>query len=180
MRTFVAVEISNQDVINKIEKLQSQIKISAKPIDVKNIHFTLQFLGEITESEMEQIQKALKSIEFESFMIQFKGIGAFPKPKFPRVVWIGTDEIGGEKLKKLADQVGNVLSPLGFKKDKPFKPHMTIFRIKKKIGDISKDLEGFEDVSFGSQHITQLKFKKSILNPDGPVYSDLMEVNAIK
>ncbi|MDX1533330.1 MAG: RNA 2',3'-cyclic phosphodiesterase, partial [Nitrosopumilaceae archaeon] len=107
MRTFVAVEITDQDVINKIEKLQSQIRINAKPVDVKNIHFTLQFLGEITESNMEEIQKALKSIEFESFMLEFRGIGAFPKPKFPRVVWVGTDENGGEQLRKLSEQVEN-------------------------------------------------------------------------
>ena len=180
MRTFVAVEITDQGVINKIEKLQSQIRINAKPVDVKNIHFTLQFLGEITESNMEEIQKALKSIEFESFMLEFRGIGAFPKPKFPRVVWVGTDENGGEQLRKLSEQVENALSPLGFKKDKAFKPHVTIFRIKKKVGDISKDLESFENMSYGSQKITQIKFKKSILTPNGPVYSDLMEVNAIK
>ena len=180
MRTFVAVEITNDVVLKEIGKIQKSLKIKAKPVNVKNMHFTLEFLGEITESMNEDVQKALKSIVFEPFMLSFRGIGAFPKPKFPRVVWIGTDDAGGNKLKELASKVENALSPLGFKSDKPFKPHVTIFRIKSKIGDITKDLERFQNVELGSQKVTQIKFKKSTLNSNGPIYSDLLEVNAIQ
>ena len=178
MRTFVAVEITNDVILKEIEKIQKSLMIKAKPIDVKNLHFTLEFLGEITESINEDVQKALKSIDFEPFTLSFRGIGAFPKPKFPRVIWIGTDDIGGNKLKELACKVEDALSPLGFKSDKPFKPHVTIFRIKSKIGDITKDLERFQNIELGSQQVSQIKFKKSVLTSDGPVYSDLLEVNA--
>ena len=67
-----------------------------------------------------------------------KEIGAFPKLKFPRVIWIGTDENGGNMLIQLSKKVEKVLEPLGFCSDKPFKPHITVFRIKKKIGDMTK------------------------------------------
>ena len=33
------------------------------------------------------------------------------------------------------------LKPLGLVSDKPFKPHLTVFRIKKKIGDITEELK---------------------------------------
>ena len=180
MRTFVAVEISSESILEEIKKIQTGLRINAKPVETKNVHFTLLFLGEINESKSEAIQKALSSIEFESFMLSFRGIGAFPKPKFPRVIWIGTDDIGGAKLKELANKVENALSPLGFKSDKPFKPHVTIFRIKSKIGDITKDLEKFQNVELGMEHISQIKFKKSVLTSTGPVYSDLLEINAIQ
>lgn len=180
MRTFVAVEITNEAILDEIKKIQNELKIRAKPVNVKNMHFTLEFLGEITESMSDDVQKALKSIVFEPFTLSFRGIGAFPKPKFPRVVWIGTDDLGGGKLKELASKVEDSLTPLGFKSDKPFKPHVTIFRIKSKIGDITKDLKRFENVELGSQQVTKIKFKKSILTPDGPVYSDLLEVVATK
>ena len=49
MRTFVAIEISNNQVIESIKKFQSEIKINAKPVEPTNFHFTLQFLGEISE-----------------------------------------------------------------------------------------------------------------------------------
>ena len=45
MRTFVAVEISNDDVIHSIKKIQDKININAKAIDSESLHFTLQFLG---------------------------------------------------------------------------------------------------------------------------------------
>ena len=70
------------------------------------------------------------------------------------------------------------LAPLGFKSDKPFKPHLTIFRVKNKIGDISKKIERFKETNLGKDVISELKFKQSILTPNGPIYSDLKVVNA--
>jgi 2'-5' RNA ligase len=178
MRAFVAVEISNEEVINSITKVQSKINIEAKPVKPQNLHFTLQFLGEISDDVSQKIKQALKTIEFSTFKINFKGLGAFPKIKFPRVVWIGTDEVGGNALADLAKNVENVLTPLGFISDKPFKSHITVFRIKNKIGDISKELEKYEKYDFGSQEISKIKLKQSVLTPQGPVYSDLEEIKA--
>lgn len=180
MRTFVAIEISNNQVIESIKKFQSDININAKPVEPTNFHFTLQFLGEISEDVSQKIIQALQTIEFSSFSVNLKGIGAFPKAKFPRVVWIGTDDEGGNLLVQLAKKVENALQPLGFFSDKPFKPHLTVFRIKKKIGDITKELEKQRIVDFGVQKVTEIKFKKSELTSNGPIYSDLEEVKALK
>ena len=179
MRAFVAVEISNKEIINSITKFQSEINIKAKPVEPQNLHFTLQFLGEVSEEISQKIKQALKTIKFSTFKVNFKGIGAFPKMKFPRVIWIGTDDVGGNALVDLAKKVENVLSPLGFTSDKPFKSHITIFRIKNKIGDISRELEKFETFEFGSQEISNIKLKQSVLTPQGPLYSDLEEIKAI-
>jgi 2'-5' RNA ligase len=178
MRAFVAVEITNDDLINSIAKLQSEINIKAKPVELQNLHFTLQFLGEISEEISQKIKQALKTIEFSTFRVNFIGIGAFPKIKFPRVIWIGTDEKGADALIDLAKKVENVLSPLGFIPDKPFKSHITIFRIKNKVGDISKEMQKFENFEFGSQKVSKLKLKQSVLTPQGPLYSDLEEIKA--
>jgi len=180
MRVFVAIEISNKEVINSIKKIQDKINIDAKPVETKNFHFTLQFLGEISEEIKHKIIQALHTIEFSSFSITLKGVGAFPKLKFPRVIWIGTDENGGNMLIQLSKKVEKVMEPLGFFSDKPFKPHITIFRIKKKIGDITNELESQKVVDFGMQEISSIKLKKSELTSSGPIYSDLMEIQAIK
>ncbi len=180
MRTFVAVEISNNDVIHSIEKIQNEININAKPVDLENLHFTLQFLGEISDDISQKIIDALNTIEFSSFKINLKGIGVFPKPKFPRVIWIDTDEKGGNMLIQLAKKVEKVLEPLGFSPDKPFKPHITIFRIKKKVGDITKELDSQKMTDFGIQEIVSFKLKKSELTSSGPIYSDIEEIKAIK
>jgi 2'-5' RNA ligase len=178
MRVFVAAEINSEEVLGSIKKFQSEFDIKAKPVSLNNIHFTLLFLGEISEQISAQVQDALNSIQFEEFDVQFQGIGAFPKASFPRVIWVGTDENGGENLKKLALQVENALSPLGFHSDKPFRPHVTIFRIKNKIGNISDKLERFSSTEFGGQRISEIKFKQSVLTPDGPSYSDLQVIKS--
>ena len=178
MRVFVAVEVSEKQVIDSITEFQSKISIKAKSVEPHNLHFTLQFLGEISEETVEKIKVVLKTIEFSIFKVKFKGIGVFPKIKFPRVIWIGTDEMGGNILVDLAKKVQNVLEPLGFTSDKPFKSHITIFRIKNKIGDISKELERFSSYEFGSQEVSSIKLKQSTLTPQGPIYSDLLEVKA--
>ena len=178
MRTFVAVEIQNNEVLDHIAKLQSDLKIKAKPVSKENMHFTLLFLGEITDEIAPKIIDALKSITFSPIQISFSGVGAFPNSRFPRVIWIGVDETAEQNLVKLAKQVEEKLAPLGFKSDKPFKPHLTIFRIKNNIDDISKELDKLKTIQLVHDTITELNFKKSILTPSGPIYTDLQVVKA--
>ena len=178
MRVFVSIEISNNEVINSIKKFQKIIEIDAKPTESKNLHFTLQFLGEVSEQIIDKIIQSLNTIEFSKFDISLKGIGAFPKLKSPKIIWVGTDKKSGKMMTELSKKVEKALEPLGFSSEKPFKPHITVFRIKKKIGDITKEMENHKNVSFGIQEITSIKLKKSELTLNGPVYSDLMEVKA--
>ena len=178
MRTFVAVEIHSDMVLNAIAKLQSDLKITAKPVSKDNMHFTLFFLGEITEEITQKVMESLSSVSFTPIEVNFVGVGAFPNPRSPRVVWIGVDESAAKKLVELAIQVEERLGPLGFRTDKPFKPHLTIFRIKNRINDISEELSRFKTIEIGQDVISELKFKKSILTPTGPIYSDLQVVKA--
>lgn len=176
MRVFVSIEISNDEVINSIKNFQKIIKIDAKPTELKNLHFTLQFLGEVSEQIIDKIIQSLNTIKFSKFDISLKGIGVFPKLKSPKIIWIGTDEKSGKIMIELSKKVEKALEPLGFSTDKPFKPHITVFRIKKKIGDITEEMENHKNISFGIQEITSIKLKKSELTLNGPVYSDLMEI----
>jgi 2'-5' RNA ligase len=178
MRTFVAVEIQNNEVLHNITKLQSDLKIKAKPVSKENMHFTLLFLGEITDEIAPKIMEALGTITFNPIQVVFSRVGTFPNPRFPRVICIGVDETASQNLVKLAKQVEEKLTPLGFKSDKPFKPHLTIFRIKNSSGDISNELDKLKTIQLGRDTITELKFKKSILTPSGPIYTDLQVVKA--
>jgi len=178
MRTFIAVEIHNDEILNGITKIQSEFTIKATAVSKQNMHFTLLFLGEIDEKAAENVKKELSTISFRPIEVKFTHLGTFPNPRFPRIVWIGVDKVASEQLIDLATQVGKKLESLGFKSDKPFKPHLTIFRIKNSVGDISQTLEKFKSVDLGKEVITELKFKQSILTPNGPIYSDLQVVLA--
>ena len=181
MRVFVAVEISNEKIINSIKQLQKKINIDAKPTNPQNLHFTLQFLGETSEEKVSQIIKILHTIEFSNFNIILKGLGIFPRSNTPRIIWVGiSNEEGKQMLIELTKKIQKTLEGLGFSAKKPSKPHITIFRIKKKTSDITKELNQYNTTEFGVQRITSIKLKKSELTPDGPIYSDLTEVNAKK
>ena len=175
MRTFVAIEVNNNNVLDSIQQIQSKLNIKAKPVELHNMHFTVQFLGEVSEEMIRKIYDALNSIEFSVFSITFAGIGAFPKPNSPRVIWVGVND-GINELEKLVEMIRSKLSHLGFSPDKKFKPHVTIFRVKNKIEGISSKLEKFSSYYFGKQIVSEIKLKKSELTPNGPVYTDLLVV----
>jgi 2'-5' RNA ligase len=68
------------------------------------------------------------------------------------------------------------LTSLGFEKDKKFKPHLTVFRVKHKINDISSQMKEYEVTEFGTQIMSKIKLKKSVLTAKGAEYSDLLEI----
>jgi len=175
MRAFVAIEVSNKDVLNSIQKIQTELNIKAKPVELHNMHFTIQFLGEVSEDVARKISDALNSIEFSAFSISFASIGVFPNSNFPRIIWIGTND-GTIELEKLAEIIHSRLSQIGFSPDKKFKPHVTIFRVKNKIEGISDKLEKLSSYYFGKQTVSEIKLKKSELTPNGPIYTDLLVV----
>ena len=55
MRVFLSIDISNNEIINSIRNFQNLIKVDAKPIQSEKLHFTLQFLGEISENKIELV-----------------------------------------------------------------------------------------------------------------------------
>tara|TARA_Y100001954_G_C15557210_1_gene476828 strand:+ start:70 stop:609 length:540 start_codon:yes stop_codon:yes gene_type:complete len=178
MRVFVAVEISKIQILNNVQKFQEDVKINAKPVRIDQIHFTLKFLGEIDEELCEKVKSVLNEISFSEFEISLNGVGGFPNLKNPRVIWIGIQKNGVEKLGALAKEIEAKLALLGFENDKKFKPHLTIFRVKKRIGDVSSIIKDYETTNFGTEIVSKIKLKKSVLSPKGSEYSDLLEVNA--
>ncbi len=74
----------------------------------------------------------MTAADFGPFTLGLSGIGFFPSAAKPRVLWIGTDG-GGDKLLDVYQYLENCLEHDGFDRDaKPFSPHLTIGRVKKK------------------------------------------------
>ncbi|HKZ61790.1 MAG TPA: RNA 2',3'-cyclic phosphodiesterase [Nitrososphaera sp.] len=182
MRTFIAVDVST----GAIARLQNEIMVAGwspkdiKPVEASNFHFTLIFLGEKSDNDVDSIKAKMAQVQFEPFPLTYTGVGAFPKPASSRVVWVGVDQVGGEKLTALANDVVAKMAELGFSADKPFSPHLTIFRARGRpfqTIDISAKYQGR---TFGSDLIDRVHLKKSDLAPSGPVYSNIYTVEAKK
>lgn len=183
MRTFIAVDVQT----DTIAKLQNEIMTAAgwnssdvKPVAHNNFHFTLIFLGEKSDSDVNNIKANLAQVQFEPFTLTYTGVGGFPNLASARVVWVGVDQVGGQKLAALAKDVVARMAELGFSEDKPFSPHLTIFRAKGRpvqVNDISVRYQGR---MFDSDLIDKVHLKKSDLAPLGPIYSNIYTVQAKK
>jgi 2'-5' RNA ligase len=183
MRTFIAVDA----MTNEIAKLQNDIMSNAKwnPRDVKavetqNFHFTLIFLGEKNDTDVDRIKSRLAEIQFEPFMLTYADVGGFPLPAAARVVWVGVDREGGQKLVALANEVIAKMAGLGFQADRPFSPHLTIFRARGQPIDIRHLAAKYQGSAFGADLIDVVHLKKSDLAPSGPTYSNIYTVEAKK
>lgn len=183
MRTFIAVDVST----GAIAKLQNEIMSAAgwspkdvKPVESQNFHFTLIFLGEKSDSDVDSIKAKMAQVQFEPFTLTYTGVGAFPKPASARVVWVGVDQPGGQKLAALASDVVAKMAELGFSADKPFSPHLTIFRARGRPIQISDISAKYRGKIFGSDLIDRVRLKKSDLAPSDPVYSNIYTVEAKK
>ena len=94
IRAFVAIPMPESvikylsDLINKFQKEFSENAI--KWVQPNNIHITLKFLGNISTSSVEKLDKQLQSKNFPPFTLVIDKIGAFPSIYKPRVIWVGT------------------------------------------------------------------------------------------
>jgi len=119
MRAFVAVEVPPPS---------SDARRRAAPE-----HLTLLFLGEVPRERVELISDALTPVGANSspFDVTLEGVGAFPSPERPRVVWTGATE-GSEELVRLANDVRAALANEGdpTRREATFVPHLTLFRVR--------------------------------------------------
>ena len=183
MRGFIAVDVLNVAIV----KLQNDILSAAewnprdvKPVEPHNFHFTVIFLGEISDQDVGRIKEMLAGFQFEPFTITYAGIGAFPNPAHARVVWVGLDSGGAQKLTALASDIVAKMSELGFKADKPFSAHLTLLRARGRPVSTSYISSKYQGRTFGSDRIDKVHLKKSELRSSGPVYSNVYTVEAKK
>jgi len=182
VRCFIAIDIENSSVVEKIVRIQEELSscgVRLKLVEPENLHITLRFIGEIPKLIVESIKESISNLKFEEFHVTFSGIGAFPQPERPRVIWAGVVE-GGDKLFVLSKKVNDLLSKLKLpKEDKEFTPHLTIARVKSfPSSRLSQTIKRLSGVHIGAITVNEVRLKKSTLTPKGPKYSTLLSVKA--
>lgn len=181
MRLFIAVNLE-EGLKKKIVPLEEELRktgADVKWVEVKNLHLTLKFLGEVDEKKVTQIEQIVRPIlaNFSSFEMLLSGFGVFPNLNYPRVVWVGIKE-GSEKLKVLSEEIENSLVPLGFpKENRPFTAHLTLGRVRsaKNKQELIKKIEERKNQEIGSQKVEKIYLMQSTLQPTGPIYTPVKE-----
>lgn len=181
IRAFIAVTLDSK-VIEQIAAASNQLRpeiTAVRWVTPANFHLTLKFLGSIDDAAIEPIGATLREQLrlFPRFTINAKGLGVFPGPKRPRVLWVG---LTGDRLVSLAARVDSALRPLGFKpEDRKFTPHLTIGRWRdadRAPKSLGRQLEIWQARDFGTSNVESVKLIQSVLKPEGASYNDLITV----
>jgi len=97
-----------------------------------DLHMTLFFLGAVAGELRPDLEQALRGALDPSLApdLVLSTPGAFPGPERPRILWVGVDEEGPERLHELERSVRRACVGQGFTADpRPFAAHVTVARV---------------------------------------------------
>lgn len=132
IRSFIALELSTevQQALADIQKSLRHRIPQARWTKPQGTHLTLKFLGDVRLEQIPVISAGLDEIttRYSPFELKLNGVGAFPRPSNPRVIWVGLEQ--SDLLIQLQREVEAVIAPLGFPaEDRPFRGHLTLARL---------------------------------------------------
>ena len=183
LRAFIALEIPSslqQAIQDSTRGLRQTLGDElVRWVPRHNVHLTLKFLGDVSPSNLDLIKQMLtvEAAQHPCYEIQVKGIGSFPNPRRPRVIWIGLQ--APPMLESLQHSIESASARLGYAADeKNFAPHLTIGRVKQNLSTseiqrIRAALEGTRIGLLGIVQVNAVHLFKSDLQPSGSVYTKL-------
>ena len=184
LRAFVALEIPpkvQKDIYQATSNLRRGTGSLVRWVPAENMHLTLKFLGDISPANVEFLTQMIRTEadSFHCFEIHLAGLGSFPNPKRPRVIYIRIQ--APAELEALQHAVESATRRLGYESDdRSFSPHLTIGRVKNATRMSAADqqkirhaLEETEIDSLGTARVDSVHLYKSDLKPTGSVYTKL-------
>lgn len=182
MRAFLAStlpEAVRAQLAGQIEALTKVVPAeSVRWVRPENIHLTLKFLGEISAQEAQLVADSAGPIVAgrPAFDLGACGLGVFPNPNRPSVIWVG---VGGvdRSLAALQAELESSLARVGFDPEgRDFDPHLTLGRARRGLNRsavkaLAAGLSQAEVGDLGRWRVDTLALMKSELRPEGPRYS---------
>jgi 2'-5' RNA ligase len=183
IRAFIAVDLTT-DIQEHLEKVGQELRglmgdVPVRWVEPQNIHLTLKFLGDVSLNNIPVLTELLEAEAKpqKPFVISVGQVGAYPKVRNPRVIWVGIE--APQELMALQRGIDTQTSRMGYARDKrPFSPHLTLGRVSRnadppdvrKIGDVLVAQKiGF----LGVARIREVHLYQSELKPRGAIYTKL-------
>ncbi len=183
IRAFIAINIS-PEIVQRLKAISKDLQASLKGVPVRwvpveNIHITLKFLGDVSESNLDLLKEMIESETARHAQLEISAgeLGAFPSIRRPRVLWVNVQ--APPELITLQRAIDIETARLGYdREDRPFSPHLTLGRVSRNAtsGDahrISEVLEAYMLGYIGAARIREVVLYRSDLYPSGAVYTSI-------
>jgi 2'-5' RNA ligase len=178
-RTFIAVSAS-PEIRRAAGKLADLLRPAAgdvKWVAPENLHWTLQFLGDVDDLEIPTVCNAVSTAieKLEPFDLEARGAGAFPAADRPRTLWLGAGA-GAQAMVALHAAIQKKLDRLGYRGEgRRYVPHITLGRAGRDAPPRSlvRELASLAEFDAGSMLVEEVTVFASKLQPGGPVYDVL-------
>ena len=136
LRLFIAIPIP-EPVRDEIIRVQQELQ----PLVPRNVarwtrpdqfHLTLRFLGDVPVAGLEKLKESVNTVcrTAQPLQLRAEGVGFFPNPRSPRVVWAGIHDREG-RLAELQQQIETAVGQFSPEPgEKNFTGHVTLGRLK--------------------------------------------------
>jgi 2'-5' RNA ligase len=193
-RTFVAVAVPHA-LSPRLSRLQVDLADdlpAVRWVDTPPFHVTLAFLGDVPHADLARVCRAVgeAAADFAPMELALEGLGVFPNPERPRVIWSSLTGPDLESLTALQGAVAAAVAAAGYPADsQPFHPHVTLGRFKTAprgggkgsragpapapLSDLTKALHRRRRWSAGPFAVNEVVTFSSNLTREGPVYAPL-------
>lgn len=180
VRTFVALELSPplKAGILRLAETLARKGVRASWARDATLHLTLKFAGDVAEADIPDVVEAIgrAALRCRPFAFETRGVGAFPSPRRPRVIWVGVVPVVA--LFDLQGDVERELAALGVQREeRRWSPHITVGRIRdpEDTGDLETTLAVLrcpeETVA-----VSDVLVMKSMLSPSGAIHELIARV----
>ena len=149
--------------------------VDLKLVKMENLHFTLKFLGNISEERISVIEESITAalLGQKSFSLSLRGMGTFSNKDRITVVWIGVvDSPLALLMKKISQKL-----EFERKKEGEDAPHLTIARVKsgKNPQWLKEIISEYKFKEFGTMVVEKVVLYESELGKEGAKYRVVRE-----
>jgi len=184
-RVFFAFQLepsvveSLHDCVTRLNKASQFTPVRMRFVPPENYHLTLHFLGSIEQPQVNALEDFLKNstMPIPSFTIDVTGLGYFPNPKSPKVLWAGVSK-GSDQIKLLYDYLAGELTERGvILQHTNFHAHITLARFSALKGThaFTKLAKDFEKKFFGQSTVKSIHLMESLFQDGQVSYRSLAE-----
>ena len=143
-----------------------------KWVPPENIHITLHFLGDVQDEMVTVYSEVLSHplLDRPSFKLSYDGFDKFPPLGRARVLFLNIIE-GRDECSAVYRDLGDLLHPFLNLDKRPYKPHLTLSRIKKQSSTVL-DLSGLGEPE-GAFRVDRVSLFESVRKPHGAEYREI-------